>query len=310
MQNPAPLNFGGMQNPAPPNFGGMQNPAPPNFAGMQNPAPANFPGMQNPAPANFPGMQNPAPDSYARMQNAARGGGRLSEQAVPTGTQSPAQTDYKQSGNIPAEMQERAAKELNDNERIVWLGRPNPTIIFTRNVGVLIVGVVMLAVALLSLIGAATSHGNVGIALVFILIGAILVLGPLYRWKTAGSTCYILTNRRAIILKQGLTGVGREVYTPAEVCNMRRQNCLLFRGAGDLIFRSVTKISTRTTNSTSGGRARGGGVRMNKTETRTTVTTTHYGFLAVDGVDEPERMVRETLIDRFVDKLNEANELD
>ena len=33
----------------------------------------------------------------------------------------------------------------------------------------------------------------------------------------------------------------------------------------------------------------------------------HYGFLAIANVDEVAKLVRETLIDRFVEKLNRAN---
>jgi hypothetical protein len=39
----------------------------------------------------------------------------------------------------------------------------------------------------------------------------------------------------------------------------------------------------------------------------TSVSTKHYGFLAVARVREVEKLVRETLIDRFVDKLQMAN---
>ena len=39
------------------------------------------------------------------------------------------------------------------------------------------------------------------------------------------------------------------------------------------------------------------------------VTQRHFGFLAVAQVQEVGRIVRETLIDRFVEKLNRANAL-
>jgi len=41
----------------------------------------------------------------------------------------------------------------------------------------------------------------------------------------------------------------------------------------------------------------------------TSVTTIHYGFLAVAPVGEAERLVRETLIDPFVDRLTAASAL-
>jgi hypothetical protein len=61
---------------------------------------------------------------------------------------------------------------------------------------------------------------------------------------------------------------------------------------GDLIFRSVTVVTTSYN-------PKGGA--------RSSVRTTHHGFLAVAHVQAVEKLVRETLIDRFVDNLTAAN---
>jgi len=86
----------------------------------------------------------------------------------------------------------------------------------------------------------------------------------------------------------------RESYPPVEVANMRQSNSWVFSGHGDLIFRTVLIIrSSRSSN----------GVWSQS------VTTRHFGFLGVAQVQEVGRIVRETLIDRFVEKLNRANAL-
>jgi hypothetical protein len=116
---------------------------------------------------------------------------------------------------------------------------------------------------------------------------------PLVRWHTARRTCYALTNRHALVYKESLFGPTRESYTPLEVSAMRRSNSWLVAGTGDLIFRTVQVVTT----SRSQGRS------------STSVKTTHYGYLAIAHIGDVEKLVRETLIDRFVDRLNQASEL-
>jgi hypothetical protein len=129
-------------------------------------------------------------------------------------------------------------------------------------------------------------------AFFLIAAGSAAVAGV--RWHTATRTCYVLTNRRALVYKAGLFGVTRDSYPPLEVANMRRSDSWLAADCGDLIFRSVQVISN-----SSNGR----GVWT------TRVKTIHYGFLAIPHVREVQKLVHETLIDRFVDKLQRANAL-
>ena len=81
---------------------------------------------------------------------------------------------------------------------------------------------------------------------------------------------------------------------PLEVSGMRRSDSWVVSGSGDLIFRTVQVIS--------------------RTQSRpgifnSGVKTIHYGFLAIAQLGEVEKLVRETLIDRFVDKLQQASAL-
>ncbi len=109
---------------------------------------------------------------------------------------------------------------------------------------------------------------------------------PLLRWRNAKRTCYMLTNRRA-----GLPGkpVRFEPRQLTPLSNMRRGDSWLTAGSGDLIFRSVQVVSST--------RSRSGGISSR-------VKTINYWH---DRNRNAEKLVRETLIDRFVDKLTQAN---
>jgi hypothetical protein len=136
--------------------------------------------------------------------------------------------------------------------------------------------------------------GNVLIPVGLFAVAACVAAVPLLRWRSARRTCYVLTNRRALVYKESLFGPTRDSYSPLEVSGMRRSDSWLIAGSGDLIFRTVQVIS--------------------KTQTRpgvmtASVKTIHYGFLAVAHLGAVEKLVRETLIDRFVDKLNQASGL-
>jgi hypothetical protein len=190
--------------------------------------------------------------------------------------------------------------------------------VFRRSLGYLIVGALIALVSLFWIVGASltkpavnakvaaaqkgktpppapasASSLNITIPAVIFLVGIGVGLVPVYRWKMAQRTCYALTNRRAIVHKGGLFGPIRENYAPSEVAAMRRSDSWIYGGGGDLIFRTVQVLTT----SYSRGRA------------WQSVRTYHYGFLAIDCVREVEKLVRETLIDRFVDKLTAANAL-
>lgn len=223
---------------------------------------------------------------------------------------------YREDGQVPADLKERIHAELGTNEHLVWIAQPVSALVFRRSLGYLIGGGVAGLLALFLLLGglvnksvAVATAAKKGVAApqakpptanpIGNPLGMILLAGSvgcmsvsLYRWKVAQRSCYALTNRRALVFRQGLFGPTRESYSPLEVAQMRRSDSLLFAGGGDLIFHTVTTIRTSY-----GGR--GGPSRS--------VSTKHYGFLAIAHVPEIEKLVRETLIDPFVDKLQMAN---
>jgi len=234
---------------------------------------------------------------------------------------------YLEDGDVPEALKQKVLAELGSNEHLVWVAQPVGTIVFRRSLGYLAVGGIIAAIALWVIVSAllgpsaasttakakaaAAKKGaagkkaaqapqphaqpasrGFGWTSIFFLVGGLCCAGvPLYRWKMAQGTVYALTNRRALVFRPGLFGPGRESYSPVEVAQMRRADSWLFEGGGDVIFRTVVTVKSSSSRHGSGR----------------SVTTTHYGFLAVEDVKGVEKLVRETLIDPFVDRLQAAN---
>jgi hypothetical protein len=230
--------------------------------------------------------------------------------------------DCIEAGTIPAELKQRIVAELGTNERPVWMGQPESTIVFRRSLGYLVGGGVVALISALWLLGAmftkpvpppappvakagkqavktpppppVAPKTNLWFPVGFFVGSICFSLVPVVRWKLAQRQCYALTNRRVLVFKQGLFGPTFESYSPLEVSGMRRSDSWVFKGGGDLIFRTVTVVRSSYSPQTGTSRS---------------VRTIHYGFLAIPNVREIERLVRETLIDRFVDKLQAVGAL-
>jgi hypothetical protein len=226
----------------------------------------------------------------------------------------------REDGNVPAELKEKMLAGLDPSEKPVWIGQPVPKLVFLRNGLYLAISVVGVTAALIWLAfalapassappqpqrqqagkkavapppaPAAQSSGMAIMPIVLLLVSAGFAAVPTLRWWTARNTAYALTTRRVIVYTKGLFGVTRDSYSPLEVTNMKRANSWVLAGCGDLIFRTVHVI-TRS-------RSRSGA-------SSDSVRTIHYGILAVANLDEVEKVVRETLIDPFVDKLGQAS---
>jgi hypothetical protein len=223
---------------------------------------------------------------------------------------------------VPADLEAKTLAGLASNEKPVWVGRPVAKLVLLRSGGYLagsaagmLVAVLWLLVVLMPprVVAPRPQPGNgkqaavaavqpaakrqaidyllpVGLFLVSAAVSAV----ALVRWKTATRTCYALTNRRALVYKESPFGVTRETYSPLEVSDMKRSNSWLGAGQGDLIFKTVQVVTTS---------------RSNTGKSSTSVRTIHYGFLAIAHVAEVQKVVHETLIDPFVDRLTQASAL-
>jgi hypothetical protein len=261
------------------------------------------------APDDLVGQSVKCPQCGSTLQIPSRAAAKTAAGAGPP---------YREDGQVPADLKEKALAELGTNERLVWIAQPVPTIIFRRSLGYLIGGGIAAVLALLLLVAglfaksavtttavkkgvaapkvkAQTAAGITNPLALIMLVGGACCMGvPIYRSKMAKGSWYALTNRRAVVYQQGLFGPTRESYSPAEVACMRRSDSWLSESGGDLIFRTVKTITT-SYNQRGGSSSR--------------VSTKQYGFLGIAHVKDVEKLVRETLINPFVDKLQAANSL-
>jgi len=161
-------------------------------------------------------------------------------------------------GPIPADLKSKTLAGLDPNEKPVWIGQPVPKVILVRSIGYLVGGGFGILLALLWLVASllpakgpvtvlqggkvvtvtpvSNPLSNPLIPLGIFFVSAAVASVALVRWHNARRTCYALTNRRALVYKEGLFGTTRESYTPLEVSNMRRGNSWLGGGSGDLIW--------------------------------------------------------------------------
>jgi hypothetical protein len=188
--------------------------------------------------------------------------------------------------------------ELEKDERLVWAGKPDLRMAFLRGwiaTAGLASGAVMVLIVLLVIAFTAGFHGSGGIIAVVLLVLLILALlgagfaAPyLNRWRM-GKTFYAFTTKRALAWNCTWGGkVVHNAYDPADLAKLYRQNLTYTSGddgVGNLIF--GVKVRTRETTE--------GTMRI----------VTRYGFFLVPRAAEVEKLLRETLVDPFMDKLYE-----
>jgi hypothetical protein len=201
-----------------------------------------------------------------------------------------------------SEAEKRAlAAELEDDERLVWAGKPDPALAFRRTL--MISGGLVFGGLFMWVIGGVIFYlessqgrdlGTFGLAAEAILgvlglglVAAAVGLPVFNRWR-CGRNVYAVTSRRAIVFDVSpLGGLKPITYTPAELHGFHRRD-LNDSGAGDLVFK--TRVFQFNTDQ------RGG-------QTQTIVL--RYGFLNLRRSAEVEKIVRETLVDPLLDKIYE-----
>jgi hypothetical protein len=184
---------------------------------------------------------------------------------------------------------------------VLWAGQPDRGLVFFRALPITIGGGLMLSILFVIFLFVFLAQKQKDfmflIPLGFISLFLLgLVLYPFFSRGAAAKTCYLLTNRRAIVWKPGFLGFGGVSptnYSPAELTNLRRRDSWFFGdGAGDVIFKSVTVITTTYSN------------RGSRTSSRTTL----YGFLSIRKAKDVEALIRETLVDPLLDRINDEDD--
>jgi hypothetical protein len=145
---------------------------------------------------------------------------------------------------LTPELRTLVDNELDRDEKIVWLGRPDPKAS----------GRGYLAVQLFAIPWTAFSVFWIGMAagwkipdfkqgfdffplfgIPFFLIGIGMLTSPIWGKRLASKSVYVLTNRRAIIFKKEFTGMSIRSFNPDQLRTLERKQHA--DGSGDLIFK-------------------------------------------------------------------------
>lgn len=175
---------------------------------------------------------------------------------------------------LPADVRARAQGELEPGEHVVWVGQPVPRLAARGAWVISVFAVPWTAFAVFWMVGASHAAGLFGLfGIPFVAIGIAMFFAPAWMRRAAAGTVYLLTERRAVIVRPALLGTTTTVrsYRPAGLGAMTRRE--RSDGSGDLIFEQYT------TRDSDGDRR-----------------TTRYGFMAVERVRELERLVQDTLL--------------
>ena len=177
---------------------------------------------------------------------------------------------------LPTRLRELIEAELNDAEKITWIGRPIPRRFALGSIPIVLFGIPWTAFALFWMAGASgfqIPDFKEGFDLFplfgipFILIGFGMLSTPFWMVRKAKKTAYALTTTRAIIFDGGFSTTIRS-FGPDRLTDLRRKQ--RSDGSGDLIFERKHSYGSD-------------GDRQ----------TTDHGFLAITDVKAVEDMVRQ-----------------
>jgi hypothetical protein len=181
--------------------------------------------------------------------------------------------------------------DLGLREKGIWVGQPDPKIMAVRALGKSAIGIfigtifcIVFGIMAGGAIGLHWAIATGGAVFVWLMLAVALCVSiPFMDRRKALATAYVITNKRCITYTASWFGtVTPESFYPDLLRHMRRMQSWFFgKDAGDLVFRSVTTITTTH-------HSRGG--------TSTSVQTTYFGFLGIRGLDEIERKIRQALL--------------
>src|SRR5262249_32252477 len=170
---------------------------------------------------------------------------------------------------IPAPLRAAAEKALTNNEQMLWVGRPSrnrqvhPPCPIRPAVGI---GLIALAgIIVLAVLGSAVLAPKAGVSvfgLIFAailgLIGAAIVYLPaLNKPEKLCRYCYVVTNRRALLVEQAMLGTNVQTYLPQQLLGLERRDHAEVTGAGDLVFEYITTLGGEFNPNTFGFMQRG-----------------------------------------------------
>lgn len=181
---------------------------------------------------------------------------------------------------LPLHLQSLIQSELNEEEKIIWVGTPVPRRFCTRSIGSVLFGIPWTAFALFwiaSASGFKIPDFQKGFdffplfGIPFVLIGFGMLSSPLWMLRKARNTAYVITSNRAIIFSGGIKTDIRS-FDPKHLEKLHRKQWR--DGSGDLIFDKEFRFEQN--------------YRQRQHE---------LGFLAIQNVKQVEYLVRQLMAD-------------
>jgi len=137
---------------------------------------------------------------------------------------------------IPSEIEPRVLEELDRDETVVWSGRPQPSLFAGRNPVTFLFPIFWVGFIFL-FIFASHSGRNAGspwpFMLPFFVIGFVFLSQPFFLYLDIFKTYYLITNRRALIVKLGRTKSVNSFY-PEKLQSLERRE--RSNGKGDVVL--------------------------------------------------------------------------
>ncbi len=144
---------------------------------------------------------------------------------------------------IPRLLEDRVDRELEAGERVMWIDMPIPRYFTRTSTAAFLFAIPWTAFALFWIIGAAGfkvpdfSEGGDSLfplfGMPFVLIGVGLLSTPLWAYRKALKTVYVITDRRAITFESGRSTTIRS-YPPEKLKDVYRKEKR--DGSGDVII--------------------------------------------------------------------------
>jgi hypothetical protein len=256
------------------------------------------------------GATSRLPGPSAPAAGAGRSGGEIvkAEKAKPVKSARapaprpappPAVAHAPEFDNLPEPLRELILKDLEPGESIIWAGQAWKKILDWRALanGSLSLIFTVAGIGFLAVVLAVANPGHmpgwlyaliVGFCCFFIVIGLVLaVTMPLGVYRTAANTAYLLTDRRAILVKRKGDGGVLESYFPRQPQKVFCWDWKLAPGGGDLVLRDNKMMARETIY------ARG---EKSEREYRQSNLT---GFVNLANVHEVEQLIKDTLLDMW-----------
>lgn len=148
-----------------------------------------------------------------------------------------------QTGTISRELEDKVKRELDSGERVLWMEQPIPRYFTAMSTGTFLFAIPWTAFAIFWICGASGfkvpdfSKGGFSFfplfGVPFVLIGIGLLSAPLWTYRKAFKTVYVITDRRAITFDAGWTTTIRS-YPPDRLLNTYRREKR--DGSGDVVL--------------------------------------------------------------------------